>query len=54
MKYIVHTGYDTFEFDNGFAALLFADEAVQHSTETAMVNIQVVDDKAEYHLREDE
>ena len=54
MKYIVHTGYDTFEFDNGFTTLMFADMAAQHSTETATVNIQVIDDEAEYHLKEDE
>ena len=54
MKYIVHTEHETFEFDNGFTALLFADEAAQHSTETAIVNIQVIDDNAEYHIKEDE
>ena len=51
MKYIVKTRYEDFEFDLGLKALAFAESATKHSKESASVNIEVIDDDAEYHLK---
>ena len=48
MKYIVKTRYEDFEFDLGLKALAFAESATKHSKESASVNIEVIDDDAEF------
>ena len=52
MKYVVKTRYEDFEFDRGSEALDVANKLAMHSTESATVMLEVIDDKAEYHLKE--
>ena len=52
MKYVIKTKYEDFEFDRGIEALEVANKLATHSTESAIVILEVIDDKAEYHLKE--
>ena len=52
MKYIVKTKYEDFEFERGSEALDVANKLAMHSTESATVMLEVIDDKAEYHLKD--